>query len=104
MVTYEWTISALDCKVSENGLNNIVTTVHWRFRGEDEEGTTTELIGADSVGDPNPSEFTEYENLTKEVVVGWLEGILDVDSMKEKILNKIELIKNPVEVTLPLPN
>ena len=38
----------------------------------------------------NPEEpFIEYDDLTKEDVVGWLEEGLDVDSMKEGLDKKL---------------
>lgn len=67
-ITYQWTISALDCAVSKDGLTNVVKTIHWRYRGANENNITAEVYGAQSVGDPNSEEFTPFENLTKEVV------------------------------------
>lgn len=104
MINYKWTISALDCNVDEEGLKNVVKTIHWRYRGTDEDGTTAEVYGAESVPSPNPEEFKEFETLNQEVVEGWLESILDVDEKKQNIQQQIEEIKNPVKVTLPLPN
>ena len=103
MITYTWTISALDCKINENGLQNVVRTVHWRFRGEDEGGTSAEIIGTASVGEPNPDNFTEYESLTEEIVVSWLEEVLDVIAYKETIAEQIDRKNNPIDITLPLP-
>jgi hypothetical protein len=49
----------------------------------------------------NPEEpFIEYDDLTKEDVVGWLEEGLDVDIMKEGLDKQIELEINPVNETL----
>lgn len=31
-----WTIAALECATEENGLNKVVKTVHWRYKGTDE--------------------------------------------------------------------
>ena len=103
MITYTWTISALDCKINENGLQNVVRTVHWRLRGEDEGGTSAEVIGANQVGEPNPDNFTDYESLTKETVVSWLEEVLDVIAYKETISETIDRKNNPTDITLPLP-
>jgi len=104
MIDYKWTISALDCTVNEEGLENVVKTIHWRYRGTDEEGNTAEVYGAQAVPSPNPEEFSAYETLTQEVVEGWLESTMDVEQQQKAIENKIELLKNPVSVTLPLPN
>jgi hypothetical protein len=104
MIEYKWTISALDCAVNEEGLENVVKTVHWRYRGTDEDGNTAELYGAQPVPSPNPEEFSAYETLTQEVVEGWLESIMDVEEKQKNITDQIELIKHPISVTLPLPS
>ena len=103
MINYQWTISALDCKVKEEDLNDVVYTVHWRYRGTNENGITAETYGAQSVGTPDPDDFTPYDEITKEQVVSWLEASMDVDAMDVNLANQINLIINPVDVTLPLP-
>ena len=99
-----WVISAMDCKVQENGLSNVVTNVHWRFQGtEVHEGKTyaAEEYGATAVGTPDPLTFTPFEELTKEQVVGWLEETLDVEAMTARLEANIDLQINPVVQTLP---
>ena len=103
MINYQWTISALDCKVKEENLTDVVYTVHWRYRGTNENGITAETYGAQSVGTPDPEDFTPYDEITKEQVIGWLEASLDVEAMNESLAAQINLIINPIDVTLPLP-
>ena len=100
--TYNWRINALDAKIHENDLDNVIYTVHWSFIGQDdsEEPVMASSIGALGV-QYNPEEpFIQYDDLTKEDVVGWLEAGLDVETMKQNIDNQIELKKNPVDETL----
>jgi hypothetical protein len=103
MNTYNWVIEALDCKVNEGNLQDVVYTVHWRYRATDENGITAETYGAQAVLPPSEEDFTPYNELTKEQVVGWLEASMDVSSMDLYLDNQIELIVNPVDVTPPLP-
>lgn len=118
MMTYKWTISALDCAVSQNGLTNIVQNIHWRYRATDNEGITAETYGAQYVTDPNPEAFLPFNDLTQEIVISWLEAIMSqeiptegdqqtnstiLQEMQSRLMKKIELIKNPVTVTLTLP-
>ena len=100
--TYSWRINALDAKIHENDLDNVIYTVHWSFIGQDdsEEPVMASLIGALGVQYNPEDPFTEYDDLTKEDVVGWLESELDVEAMKQNIDNQIELKKNPVDETL----
>jgi hypothetical protein len=100
--TYSWRINALDAKIHENDLDNVIYTVHWSFIGQDD---SEEPVMANSIGtlgvQYNPEDpFIEYDDLTKEDVVGWLEAGLDVEAMKQNIDNQIELKKNPVDETL----
>ena len=100
--TYSWRINALDAKIHENDLDNVIYTIHWSFIGQDdsEEPVMASSIGTLGVQYNPESPFISYDDLTKEDVVGWLESGLDVDSMKENLDKQIELKKNPVDETL----
>lgn len=102
MITYKWTFSAFECKVDEK-LDKIVTMVHWRYKGTDEDGVESEVYGAQPVGEPNPDAFTPYPEISEEQVIKWMESVIDMEAMNENIANQIDLIKNPVQVTLPPP-
>jgi hypothetical protein len=39
-MSYTWKVAALDYAVSQDGLANVVTTVHWTCSKEDENGNT----------------------------------------------------------------
>ncbi len=101
--TFTWTIAALDCAVSKDGLSNVVQTIHWRYRGTNENDNTSEVYGSQSVGDPNPDEFTPFDDLTLETVSQWLESIMDMEEIKQNIENQINELENPTHITLPLP-
>jgi hypothetical protein len=102
MINYNWTFSAFDCNLDEQ-LDKVVTTVHWRYKGTDQDGTTAETYGAQAVGEPNPDAFTPYPEINKEQVIGWMESVMDIEAMQENITNQISLTKNPVTATLPAP-
>ena len=105
-MVFDWIISAMDCKIHEGEMTDVVQTVHWRYNATDvvEEKTYfAEMYGATAVGEPTPENFTDYNSLTKEQVVGWLEETLDVTAMQENLTKQIELQINPIDVTLPPP-
>jgi outer membrane biosynthesis protein TonB len=102
-INYVWTISALDCAVALDGLSNVVKTIHWRYRGTNENGTTAEVYGAQPVEEPNPESFIQYDDLTLEIVSAWLEETIDLESMQASIISQIDELENPKQVTLPLP-
>lgn len=103
-ITYVWTISALDCVVSLDGMSDVVQTVHWRYRGTNENGTTAEVYGAQAVGIPNPEAFIPYPDLDLGIVTSWLESVMDMESIQSNIISQINEIEHPTHVTLPLPS
>jgi hypothetical protein len=103
---FKWVISSMDCAVESEGLPNVINVIHYRYNATKVEGDKTyfaETYGASSVAQPNPQNFTPYEDVTEEEVINWLEQILPVENMQESLEASIALQINPVEVTLPLP-
>tara|TARA_Y100000114_G_scaffold125225_1_gene121213 strand:+ start:157 stop:486 length:330 start_codon:yes stop_codon:yes gene_type:complete len=98
--TYNWDIPQLDAKIEQDGKNNVIYTIHWRYIASDE--TEPDKYNASSIGTHNVTyvegeDFIEYADLKKSDVVGWLEAGIDVDLMKENLDSQIELQKNPVD-------
>lgn len=96
--TYNWKINRLDAKIHEDGLDNVIFIVHWTLFAQDDsaEPIKANSIGTLSVEYVQGEPFIPYDNLTKEDVVGWLESGLNVDDIKTRLDNEIELKKNPV--------
>lgn len=103
MITYTWTIEAADCIVSQNGLDTIIQTVYWRYRGEDENGIVYEPSGAQVIGPANPDSFTPFEQINSQVVIQWLEALIDVSTIQTEIENKIQELNNPVIIRMRIP-
>lgn len=120
MTTFTWTFPKAQRAVSLNGLSNVITTVYWRYRGTDDNGTTAEIYGALSVGEPNREEFIPWDQVTTSEVQTWVENIFNqdplvddeqvdgetpltqLDKMQETIQQKIDLLNNPTTITEPL--
>jgi|TARA_Y100000015_G_C2375978_1_gene82506 hypothetical protein len=102
--TYKWTINALDAKIAvEDGNKDVVYTVHWGYSATDEtKEHTVNSIGTHGV-EYDADNFTAYEDLTEETVIGWLEDGLDVDSMKASLDAQIEKLITPEEKTYHNP-
>ena len=102
--TYKWTINALDAKIAvEDGNKDVVYTVHWGYSATDEtKAHTVSSIGTHGV-EYDADNFTAYEDLTEEMVIGWLEDGLDVDSMKASLDAQIEKLITPEEKTYHNP-
>lgn len=103
MINYTWTFPAFDCVIDEDGLQNVVTTVHWILTGTDEDNISATVYGSQGVGQPNPEAFTPFPDISEEQVIGWMESSMDVDALEVNIATQIDLIKHPVTEVLPAP-
>jgi hypothetical protein len=99
---YNWIVNAMEVKLSEGEMKDVVTMVHWTRNAIDGE-FSAESYGTCSVGNPTPEAFVSYEDLTKEEVESWLEASLDVAEIDANLLSQVELKKNPIDATLPPP-
>jgi hypothetical protein len=88
-----WTINEMKCKISENGLSNIVESIRWTlsrtttFNGLE---YTREMGGSTTMPNPTPETFTNYADLTHEQVVTWIEANTDVDMINSYIDGMLE--------------
>ena len=99
----DWTVSAMDCKVSEDNLSDVVFNVHWQCSAT-EDGYSASVYSPCSVPGPNPESFVPYDQLTQDEVLGWIwaNGV-DKDATEAAVQQQIYLQKNPVVVSPPLP-
>jgi len=110
-------ISQLDSIPSLDGMEKVISTIHWRaqkthtetiFNAETETSSekdvfTADTYGALSVGAPHEASFTPYDEVTKEMVEGWLEAGLDTEAIEANLDAQIERFLNPPIVAYPLP-
>lgn len=104
MNTYKFKINAVDCEVNQNGNDNVVFNVHWSFIGEDENGNTASMIGVQGVEHNPEGEFIAFDDLTEEIVIGWIEPLMNVEAFKGNIDNQLSEIAAPTKITLQLPS
>ena len=103
-ITYTWELDRLS-KKNHGDLSGVVIETGWRCIGTNEDGITG-VFWSTTAFDPasvDPDNFTEYDNLTKEQVLGWIQDIVSADSnfeshMHERIQDSINEKIDPVEV------
>ena len=71
-MSFTWKVAALDYAVSQDGLSNVVTTVHWRCSKEDENGNSGSAYGTHSLPAPDPNNFVEWDSLDEFTVLSWM--------------------------------
>jgi hypothetical protein len=106
MTTYQWVINQMDTKPTEDGLTDVVVTVHWTRTAEQYVGGEPILVssyGTMGCTTPSSTDFTAYPDLTYEQVCNWLDNGLDVPAIDLGLDKQIENIINPPIVVLPLP-
>ena len=71
---FNWTVSAMDYTVSQDGHTNVVNTVHWRCSKTDGDnsGTSYGTVGLEAPGES----FVEWDDITEETAVGWAKAAL----------------------------
>jgi hypothetical protein len=96
---YTWVISAIERKLKEGELEDVVYLIHWRLalsNGlEKEEEIKVDTYGCLTLGSPSIESFTPYDEITKDQVIGWLESNLDVQNLKNKLDKQFDDIINP---------
>jgi hypothetical protein len=98
MVDYTWAFPALERDI---GNDDAVTTVHWRLLAS-EGGLTTEAYG--SAGLPAPGDdFVPYAELTPDVVILWLEDLIDADAIKANLAERLAEMAAPKSTTAAPP-
>ena len=102
MPTILWIIERLLVKPTEGSLTDVVITADWRCNGSQDQYSGT-CYGSCSFAPPS-GEFTPYEDLTQEQVLGWCyENGVDKTAIEANVTLQIENQVNPPVVTLPLP-
>ena len=104
-ITYKWDIPTMNAHIQADGQDNVIYTVHYRYTGSEEsEGVTysSTNIGTQSYTYVAGEPFTPYENTEafEAIVIGWLEGSLDVPAMQASITASIESQITPVNENL----
>ena len=97
MITYEWQKPTLERKLIDGTLENVITTIHWRYKGTDGD-ITADVYGALSLPAPDAENFIEWDDMTNLEVYSWLESMLDVEQLETQIAAQINLIQNPITI------
>ena len=106
MATPTWSIANLERKLPDGDTppEGQVYTAHWTVSLED-QGETAGAYGSVGFSDPEAGDYTPFDQLTKDQVIGWVKDALgaeQVASLEANVLAQIESQKNPTVVTPPL--
>ena len=102
-ITYNWTVTAMDCYPQAEGHTDVVFTVHWTCSGTDGtyNGSVYSTCGVTyKAGEP----YTPYASLTQDQVLGWIWATgVDKAATEAAVETQIQNQINPPVVQPKLP-
>lgn len=105
-ISYEWGIAQLEAAVSLEVegqiLEDVATTAHWTVTATDGEHTASSY-GSVGLATPDPASFIPASKLSKELVIGWVQQLLDVEAIQEGLDAQIEEQVSPTKTVIALP-
>ena len=99
-----WTISSVKAKVEQDGLQNVIHTIHWRLGKQDGEHYA-DVYGSKSLAAPSADNFIPSEDVTLEMVKGWLEASFEaeeLEALEANLTAQLDAKINPTDVELNL--
>jgi hypothetical protein len=101
-----WYIEQLDCVPQDGNLTDFVVVVHWDREAKETINSieySAKIYGTQSFSTDNVTNFVPYEQLTYDIVCGWLNDTIDVEALDQNLDAQIKSQVNPPIVVLPLP-
>jgi hypothetical protein len=101
-ISINWIIKQLLVKKTEGELTDVVVTANWSCRGSD--GTYSAVLTGCTDFAPPTENFTPYEDLTEQQVLGWcFANGVNKTAIEANVTAQINNQINPPVVSLPLP-
>lgn len=101
-----WYINQMSCVPQDGELVDFVITVDWNRLAKEtinDKEYFASVYGSQSFSKDDVTNFIPYEDLTYEIVCGWLDSTINVEALDLNLDAQIENQVNPPVITLPLP-
>jgi hypothetical protein len=102
MTTFTWSFPQFDVAKAEDGLTDVVKTIHWRYDAVDGDYSAGSY-GSVGVGAPNPTDFISFASLTEAWAIAAVSESVDVPAMTTGLEAQIATAKNPPVVPMTAP-
>jgi hypothetical protein len=93
-IVYNWNFHPLEVVYNEDTLTNVVNVVHWQLQATHVSSSIlVQNIGTVGLETPDTGSFVPFEDLTKEIVTGWVETKLGeeaINNMKSSLSASIQ--------------
>ena len=87
-ITYTWSFPQFDVAKAEDGLTDVVKTIHWRYDAADGDHSAG-VYGSAGVGAPDSANFIPFANLTEEWAIAAVSESVDVPAMQAALAANI---------------
>lgn len=104
--TYEWSVKQIK-KADNSDFTGAIIGTQWKVIGTDDDGVSGHFDGATpfKLEHINPDDYTPYEELTEEVVINWVQGVLNSPAnatywqhIDEVITKEIDVKRNNIKL------
>jgi hypothetical protein len=109
-IVYNWNFNPLEIVYNEEGMVDVIQTVHWQYSAKYELNPTSSIvqqsIGTVSLPTPHVASFTPFTDVTKEMVTDWVVTALgtgSVESMQQSLSSSIAYDLAPTKGTVSPP-
>jgi hypothetical protein len=102
MTTYTWSFPQFDVAKAEDGLTDVVKTIHWRYDAVDGDHSAG-VYGSAGVGAPNPADFIPFADLTEAWAIAAVSETVDVPAMDVNLAAQIAIAMDPPIVPMGAP-
>lgn len=102
-INYTFKIMRLEVAPLLENEVDVVTRIHYNYTGIDEDGNEGIFYGVSSAPSPTSGSFIEFNSLTEEDIISWLNTDTFTIHMQERIQEQINLKKVPMFVEKQLP-
>jgi hypothetical protein len=104
---FSWDIKHFDVVPNANGMENVITRIHWEYKGSytDNNGTPySQLIyGVADINAPDPMSFVPFSQISFEQATNWLHKVLNVPDLQNTITVLMNNRINPPVITMSVP-
>lgn len=101
-INYTWEFPQFDVVKAEDGLTDVVKTIHWRYNAVDGEHSAT-AYGTIDAGAPTPGNFIPFDQLTKQWAIDKVTEVVNVAEMEAALAKAIQDQINPPIVPMAPP-
>ena len=105
-ITYTYKINRILTAPTMNTLSDVITEIEYTYTGSEGTGddkVTAAISGVAVLGDPDPENFTAFNELTEANVREFVKIVFDVEQNKIMVQQAMESKKVPTNVEKDLP-